>query len=147
MFGMAREHALPSVLGRVHPATKTPWIAVVLTMLITVALVMFSRGSISAVANIAVFVIFMVYALVNLSLIWLRYRQPQLERPFRSPVRIGWFPVLAGLGFITSLAMLTQFDSITMIAGAAAIATGLASYAVIRIYLYRRMKRTDENTS
>ncbi|MEM3094213.1 MAG: APC family permease [Nitrososphaera sp.] len=134
MYGMSRERALPAALGRVHPATKTPWIAVVLMMLLTSAMVVFSRGSISAVANIAVFAIFMVYALVNLALIWLRHKQPELERPFRSPVRIGWFPVLAGLGFITSLAMLTQFDSGTMIAGAATVAVGLASYAAIERY-------------
>jgi APA family basic amino acid/polyamine antiporter len=141
MFGMSKERALPAALGRVHPATKTPGVAVVLTMLLTVALVALSRGSIFTVANIAVFAIFMVYVAVNLSLIWLRYRQPELERPFRSPVRIGWFPVLAGLGFATSLAMLTQFDSVTMMAGAAAVATGLASYAAIGRYRSRQYAR------
>jgi APA family basic amino acid/polyamine antiporter len=143
MFGMSKEHALPAVLGRVHPATKTPGVAVVLMMLLTTALVALSRGSISTVANIAVFAIFLVYMAVNLSLIWLRYRQPELERPFRSPVRIGWFPVLAGLGFATSLAMLTQFDSITMLAGAAAVATGLASFAAIGKYRSRQFPRDD----
>jgi APA family basic amino acid/polyamine antiporter len=141
MFGMSRERALPSALGRVHAATKTPWIAVVLMMLLTSTMVVLSRGSISMVANIAVFSIFMVYVGVNLSLIWLRYKKPDLERPFRSPVRISWFPVLAGLGFATSLAMLTQFDGLTMIAGAAAIAAGLASYAVIGRYKRRQYPR------
>ncbi len=138
MYGMSRERALPAALGRVHYATKTPWIAVVLMMMLTSAMVVFSMGSISAVANIAVFAIFMVYALVNLSLIWLRYKQPELERPFRSPVRIGWFPVLAGLGFITSLSMLSQFDIGTMVAGAATIAIGLASYAAIERHRSRQ---------
>jgi APA family basic amino acid/polyamine antiporter len=138
MYGISRERALPAMLGRVHHATKTPWIAVVLMMLLTSAMVVFSRGIISAVANIAVFAIFTVYALVNLSLIWLRYKQPELERPFRSPVRIGWFPVLAGLGFITSLAMLSQFDIGTMVAGAATIAIGLASYAAIERHRSRQ---------
>jgi APA family basic amino acid/polyamine antiporter len=131
MYGMSRERALPAALGRVHPATKTPGTAVVLMTLLTVTLVALSRGNIFTVANIAVFAIFMVYVAVNLSLIWLRYKQPALETPFRSPVRVGWFPVLAGLGFATSLAMLTQFDSLTMIAGAAAVGTGLTTYAAI----------------
>jgi basic amino acid/polyamine antiporter, APA family len=143
MFGMSKERALPAALGRVHPATKTPGIAVVLMMLLTIALVALSRGNISTVANIAVFVIFIVYALVNLSLIWLRYKQPELERPFRSPVRIGWFPVLAGFGFATSLTMLTQFDSVTMTAGVAAIATGLAGYATVWRYKSRQYPRDD----
>ncbi len=143
MFGMSKERALPATLGKVHPVTKTPAIAVVLMMLLTSAVVVLSKGSISAVANIAVFAIFMIYVLVNLSLIWLRYRQPELGRPFRSPVRIGRFPVLAGFGFATSLAMLTQFDRITMIAGAAAIGAALASY--IAIWKYRSRQRIRED--
>lgn len=141
MFGMSKERAFPAMLGLVHHATGTPWVAVVLTMLLTITVVALSSGSISAVANAAVFVIFIVYALVNLSLIWLRYKQPLLERPFRSPLRIGWFPVIAGLGFATALAMLTQFDSTTVMAGAVATVAGLASYAIIgryRILQYRR---------
>jgi APA family basic amino acid/polyamine antiporter len=140
IFGMARENALPPWLGRVHPLTKTPWVAVILVMLLTVGLIAFSRGSISGVANVSVFSIFMVYAAVNLSLIWLRYKQPALERPFRSPIRIGWFPVLAGLGFATSLAMLTQFNAVTMASGAAAIAIGLASYFAMERYGRRRAR-------
>ena len=134
MFGMAREHALPSAVAKVHHTTKTPWIAVFLTMMLTISIVALSRGSISVVANVAVFLIFMVYSIVNLSLIWLRYKRPELERPFKSPISISWFPLLAGFGLITSLAMLMQFDSGTMMGGVATIITGLASYVIIDRY-------------
>ena len=143
MFGMAREHALHPVLARVHARRKTPWISVSATMLITMGVIAFSSGSISAVANVAVFVIFIVYALVNLALIWLRYSRPNLERPFRSPATIGWFPVLAGLGLATSLAMLTQFDPLTMVAGISTIGAGLAGYAITD--RYRNRHETSKN--
>ncbi len=107
---MAKGGALSDMLSRVHPSTKTPWIAVIATMLITVGVISFSQGNISLVANVSVFSIFIVYALVNFAMIWLRYKKPELEMPFRSPVRIGWFPLLAGGGLVTSLAMLSQFD-------------------------------------
>jgi APA family basic amino acid/polyamine antiporter len=139
MFGMARDQALPHAVARIHPSTKTPWIAVILTMLLVIAVVTFAQGSISAVANIAVFGIFLVYALVNLALIWLRYKQPELQRPFKVPVRIGKFPIIAGFGFITSIAMLTQFDSVTMVSGAVAVALAFAGYmAMARYYKMRR---------
>ena len=130
MFGMAREGALHPVLAKVHAGRQTPWVSVAVTMMATAAVVAFSGGSIAAVANVAVFVIFIVYALVNAALIWLRYARPSLERPFRSPIRIGWFPVLAALGLASSLAMLTQFDALSMLAGAATIGAGLAGYAL-----------------
>ena len=126
----AQRLALHPVLAKVHASRQTPWVSVAVTMMATAAVVAFSGGSIAAVANVAGFVIFIVYALVNAALIWLRYARPSLERPFRSPIRIGWFPVLAALGLASSLAMLTQFDAVSMLAGAATIGAGLAGYAL-----------------
>jgi basic amino acid/polyamine antiporter, APA family len=131
IYGMSKGNALPDILSRVHSLTKTPWIAVIVTMLVTIAVILFSQGSISSVANVSVFDIFIAYALVNFALIWLRYKRPLLERPFRSPMRVGRFPLFAGLGLITSIAMLSQFDYGTMLAGAAAIASGFVAHLAI----------------
>lgn len=128
IFGMAADRALPFSFSKVHPKTKTPAKAVVAAMILTAAVVAVSSGRIDAVARVAVFGIFMVYSLVNLSLIWLRYKNPGLDRTFRSPGRVGRFPVMAGLGLATSLAMLTQFDWITTAAGAAAAGSAVAFY-------------------
>jgi APA family basic amino acid/polyamine antiporter len=132
IFGMAGDRALPFSLSAIHPRTRTPARAVVATMILAAAVVAVSSGRIDAVARLAVFGIFMVYVFVNLSLIWLRYKKPDLERPFRSPGRIGRFPVLAGLGLATSLGMLTQFDWITTAAGAAAAGSAVAFYRLKR---------------
>lgn len=131
IFGMSKGGALPGIFSRVHSFTKTPWIAVVATMLVAIGVILFSQASISVVANVSVFSIFIVYALVNFAMIWLRYKKPGLERPFQSPIKIGRFPLFAGLGLATSLAMLSQFDYGTMLAGAAAIASGFVAYLVI----------------
>ncbi len=117
MFGMSRDNALPARLSRVHQKTKTPWIAVIVTMFFAVGVIWISQGSISVVANVSVFDVFIVFALVNLAMIWLRYRKPELERPFRSPVNIVRFPLFAGIGLVTSTVMLSQFDYGTMVAG------------------------------
>jgi len=132
IFGMAAERALPFSLSAIHPRTRTPSKAVIAAMALTMAVVAVSSGRIDAVARVAVFGIFMVYTFVNLSLIWLRYRKTELERPFRSPGRIGRFPVLAGLGLVTSLGMLTQFDLMTTAAGAAAAGSAVLFYNLKR---------------
>jgi APA family basic amino acid/polyamine antiporter len=144
MFGLSRERALPSSLGRVHSKTKTPWISIVLAMLMACGIIVLSEGSISVVAKAAVLTIFLVYALVNLSLIWIRYRLPGLERPFKSPLSIGRFPVLAGLGLVTSVIMLTQFDSTSVIVGIITIIIALVSYVAITRYRMSAQRRVGK---
>lgn len=131
IFGMSKGNALPRTLSRIHPSTKTPWIAVIVMMLVTIGVISVSQGSILLVANVSIFDIFIVYALVNFAMIWLRYKKPKLERPFQSPLKIGKFPLLAGVGLATSLAMLTQFDYGTILAGGAAITSGFVAYLAI----------------
>ena len=131
VFGMASDHALPASLSKVHPKTQTPFMAVLAVMAGTIGIVAVSSGRIDAVASVAVFGIFIVYAFVNLSLIRLRYRRPEMKRPFMSPLRAGRFPILAGLGVVTSVAMLFQFDWTTAVAGIAAIGSGTGAYLIL----------------
>ncbi|HET7148561.1 MAG TPA: APC family permease [Candidatus Nitrosopolaris sp.] len=100
----------PSSLARVHHLQRTPWIAIITTMLFAMLTVGFSLGDISGIANISVFGIFLVYASVNLCLIWFRFKKPSVKRPFLSPLNIGKFPILSMIGLLTSVIMLFQFN-------------------------------------
>jgi APA family basic amino acid/polyamine antiporter len=130
IFGIARDGAFPAKLAGIHPSRQTPWIAVMIAMVVTIVAVAASSGSIESVANVAVFSIFIVYGFVNLSLIWLRYSKPDLKRPFRSPANVGRFPVLAGLGLVTSIAMLFQFPIQTAVAGLSVMAASALLYKI-----------------
>ncbi|AIC14596.1 APC family permease [Nitrososphaera viennensis] len=132
IFGMSTDKALPSLLSSVHLKTKTPLYAVLAIMMLVIGVVAASSARIDAMVRVAVFGIFIVYMFVNLSLIWLRYKKPDMERPFRSPLNIGRFPMFAGLGLVTSIAMLTQFDLATVVAGMAAAASGVVAYAILK---------------
>jgi APA family basic amino acid/polyamine antiporter len=123
IYGMARNRGgdynsppfhsssvFPSSLARVHHLQRTPWIAIIITMVIAMLTVGFSLGDISGIANISVFGIFLVYASVNLCLIWFRFKKPSVKRPFLSPLNIGNFPILSGIGLLTSIIMLFQFN-------------------------------------
>lgn len=108
----------PRVLARVHGTRRTPWISIIVTMIIGIIVILSSGGSISKIANISVFGIFIVYVLVNLSLIVLRMRKPYLKGDFVSPISTkGNFPVLAAIGLATSILILMQFDYEVAISG------------------------------
>jgi APA family basic amino acid/polyamine antiporter len=101
-YGISRGHSLPAVFSRIGKR-GTPYVSVFLVMVLA-SLALFI-GDIETVAMMTVFAIFIVYLFVNLSLIRLRYTNIK-KRPFRTPINIGRFPVLAFLGVLSSLFML-----------------------------------------
>ena len=123
LYGMAKSRTLPEFLGRVHPKTKTPWIAVIGILVTSIAFVFV--GDIVIVANVTVFAVVITFAAINLAVIVLRYTEPVLERPFRVPVNIGKFPILPLFGFGTTVYMALQFETEIILVGLAIIAIGL----------------------
>jgi APA family basic amino acid/polyamine antiporter len=117
VFGMARDRSFPSVFGSVHTVRRTPWVASLVVMILVIAAIVLTSGNIIIVASLSVFGIFIVFAFVNLSVIWLRFKQPDMNRAFKSPFRIRGFPVLAGLGLLTVTLMIFQFDMAIKLSG------------------------------
>ena len=108
MYGMARDKALPKGLSKISPKYRTPIISVLLTMGFTMVPIFF--GDISVVAHATVFGVLINFVLVNLSLIVLRKKKPDLERPFELKPSYKGIPIVALLGSIISIALLFTFD-------------------------------------
>ena len=139
LYGMATDRSLPRALGKIHFKTKTPWIAVIGIML--VSMVFAFIGDIVFVANISVFAIVITFAMVNLSVIVLRYTEPTIERPFRVPFNIGKFPILPLLGLGLSIYMGFQFELPVLAVGGAIIGAGALFY----FFYNKRKKKTLGN--
>ncbi len=105
LYGMSKGRVLPSVLSRVHAKRGTPWVAVALIGVM--ALVLSHLGNMYILASWTNVFAFTIFAATNLALIRLRYSHPG-KRPFRVPLNIGRFPILAFLGLVSSLFMLWQ---------------------------------------
>ena len=134
LYGVALDKALPGIFSVIHQKRKTPWIAVIVIGALSASFVFI--GDIGTVANISVFAIIMVFVLVNLALIWLRYKQPDAERQFRSPINVKKFPVLAALGIITPILGIIQFESFVLLMGLGVVASGALFY-----YIYNKIKK------
>lgn len=104
LYGMAEEHSLPKFLSKVDKKTGTPLFAILLTGV--VALVFGLMGDIEFVANLTNLFLFITFVAVNMSLIVLRYTKADMRRPFRCPVNIGKFNVVALFGVLSSLGMI-----------------------------------------
>jgi APA family basic amino acid/polyamine antiporter len=101
IYGMARQGDLPSVLGRVHRRTATPLIATALIAAFVIALAL--AVSFEWLAETTSLATLLVFALVNLALLRLRYRQVHSHGPHvRVPI---WVPAV---GLATCVAMIAS---------------------------------------
>ena len=93
-YTMARDGLLPRVFATVHKKFQTPWVNTLLVGLITAVAAAFfdinTLGDMTSVGTLAAF------AVVCLSVIWLRRTHPEIPRGFKVP----WYPVLPGLGIL-----------------------------------------------
>lgn len=103
IYGMAKQKTLPKALAKVHKRTQTPWVAILLFSFVTALFVFID--DIEFVANLTNLFLFATFAMVNLSMIVLRYKMKNKKRAFRCPVNIGEFNVIAFLGLLSSIGM------------------------------------------
>jgi APA family basic amino acid/polyamine antiporter len=139
LYGIARDKSLPSVFGIIHQGRKTPWPAVIVIGVLAVAFTF--AGNISTIANISVFTIIMVFIVVNFSLIWLRMKEPQIERPFRVPLNVKNFPILPVLGIITPIIGVIQFEAYVILMGMAVVLAGTIFY-----FVYNKIKLNKKSS-
>ncbi len=103
-YTMARDGLLPRFFSIVHPKYKTPWINTLFVGLLTAtAAALFdinALGDATSVGTLAAF------AIVCLSVIWLRRTHPELPRGYKVPL----YPVLPALGIVSCLWLITGIE-------------------------------------
>jgi basic amino acid/polyamine antiporter, APA family len=126
IYGMAREGAVPGFLGKINKRTGTPIIASIIVLLITLAFL--PLGKVGVIAKVTSFGSLLTFALVNVALLHLRRVAPHLRRPFKAPASIGWVSITALVGVVSCLALLTQFDALSITLGLVLPFSGLLLY-------------------
>jgi basic amino acid/polyamine antiporter, APA family len=130
-FALARDGLLPQSWSKVHPKYGTPYRTTIGT---GVAVALFAGfgtlGAAGALTNIGTLFAF---AMVCIGVIILRYTKPDLERPFRVPLSIGRFPILAAIGAVMCFALMASLARSTIIEFFGWMGIGLMIYALYGI--------------
>ena len=104
-FSMGRDLWLPPRMSKIHSTRRTPYIAVFVTGFILI--IMAVTLPIEAVGSAASLIFLLTFAMVNLSLIALRRKYPEIPRKYRVP----FYPFLPILGFVLNIFLaLYQFN-------------------------------------
>jgi APA family basic amino acid/polyamine antiporter len=147
VYSMGLHRQVPDQLRQLHPRFSTPWIGILVFG--GIACLTLIPGKADFLGNLYAFGAMLSFTIAHISVIKLRLKEPDRDRPYRGPgtlrVRGRELPLFAVLGGIgTGLAFLTVTALHTAVAltGIGWLALGIAVYIV-----YRRRQGLDLRTT
>ncbi|WP_342644640.1 amino acid permease [Mucilaginibacter sp. CSA2-8R] len=121
-FSMSRDGLLPKVFSHVHPRFRTPWKSnIVLCAFIAIFAAFVPIRVVGEMTSIGTLLAFV---LVCAGILVLRKQQPNLHRPFKTPL----VPLVPILGILTCFAMMTFLPADTWLRLIIWLAIGLVIY-------------------
>jgi len=93
-YSMSRDGLLPPFARKIHPRFRTPHITSIITGVIVALAAGFTPiGALGELVSIGTLLAFVI---VSIGVIFLRYRRPDLHRPFKTPL-VPFIPILSAL--------------------------------------------------
>jgi APA family basic amino acid/polyamine antiporter len=136
-YSFGQHNQLPPVLGRMHARRMTPYVSIILFG--AVACVLIIPGRVGLLVDLYVFGSMISFTAAHISVIMLRIKEPDLERPWRIPfnirVRGHLLPVTSLIGAVGTFCVwivIVWFQSYSRIIGFSWIIFGLIAYVVYR---------------
>ena len=106
-YSMSSNYQLPSLFNNLHSRYKTPYISIIVFSTVAVVIVLIGKD-LDSLVKLYSFGAMLAFSMAHLSLIGLRIREPDLERPFRLkgniPIMGRKIPITAILGFLATFA-------------------------------------------
>jgi amino acid transporter len=129
LYGMAEEGTVPEVFGKVHPRRRTPWVGIVFTFVVVVAMLVAAEAQVATLASASVVFLLFIYGLVIIAALKLRRDEDQ-EASFRAPTPLLIVGILANAGL---LFYTIQDDPSLLLYCVALLGIGLVLYAIHRL--------------
>jgi basic amino acid/polyamine antiporter, APA family len=137
-YSLALNRQIPSMVGRLHPTYNTPVVVIGLGTLLALALV--APADLEFLAAIYAFGATLAFVLVHLSVVRLRFREPDRDRPYKMPLNVrvgrGELPLTAVVGAVVAavaFGSVLLFHDAARIVGATWMLFGVALYVVYRL--------------
>ncbi len=102
LYAMSKTHMLPAFLGKLHPKYNTPVNAILLIGGLATLAPLFGRKMLVWIVDAGGFGIVIAYTCVAISFLVLRYREPDMVRPFKVPAGklVGIVTIILSLGLL-----------------------------------------------
>lgn len=124
-FAMGRDQLMPDWLNQIHDRFKTPYRSIVITTGLTMLLLVLLGRHLELLAEVAGFLSLVLYALITLACIIMRYAKLDWYKPsFRTP----GYPLVPLLGLFGCVFVIVNTSRISLIIGNIIIATSFVWY-------------------
>ncbi len=137
VYSMGIHRQLPDGLRQLHPRYRTPWIGILIFG--GVAILTLLPGEATFLGNMYAFGAMLSFTIAHLSLLRLRAKYRDVERPYRGPGNIrvrGYdlplFAVVGGMGTASAFVVVTALHPAVALAGVGWLLFGIAVYVAFR---------------
>jgi APA family basic amino acid/polyamine antiporter len=111
-YSMAQDGLLPSIFGKVHSKFRTPFFTTILISIVALFITgFFPVGILGQITSMGALLAF---AIVCFGVLVLRYTQPLLHRPFKTPF-VPWVPLAGTLACIMQMVYLERITWIQLV--------------------------------
>jgi basic amino acid/polyamine antiporter, APA family len=83
LMSIAEDKLFFTQFAKIHPKHKSPYVSIIFQVLVVSTLVIVGAGSYETLLHMLIPLILLVYSAVLLSLVILRFKRPELKRPYR----------------------------------------------------------------
>ncbi|WP_036726275.1 APC family permease [Patulibacter minatonensis] len=147
VYSMGIHRQMPDGLRTLHPKFGTPWVGIlVFSALAALAVI---PGQAEFLSNMYAFGAMLSFTIAHVSVIALRRREPDFDRPYRGPGNVTFggvsyplFAIVGGLGTGIAFIVVVGLHPAVALAGVGWMAAGLVIYP-----LYRRNQGLDLRTT
>jgi len=146
-YSLGQHRQLPPILGRVHPQRLTPYMAIISFGILAIVLIL--PGRVRLLADLYAFGSMISFTAAHVSVLVLRFKEPDLDRPFRAPLNIRWrgtavplTAVVGALGTFSVWLVIVWFQKESRLIGFTWMAVGLVIYVVYRRLIGVSLTRT-----
>jgi APA family basic amino acid/polyamine antiporter len=136
LYALASAGFLPPKLAEVRDG-HTPRAA--LLSVAALALILTQVGDISLLASATDALVFLMFIVTNVVLVILRFRAPDLERPFRVAGAFGRIPVVPILGLVVTLILMGRLRLDALMLASGLIVMGLLAWQMLARILSKRV--------
>jgi basic amino acid/polyamine antiporter, APA family len=136
-YSMGQYRQLPEAVRQLHPRFRTPYVAILLFG--GVACLTIAPGQAEFLGTVYAFGAMLSFTMAHVSVVALRIKEPDRERPYRAPWNVAirghsipLVSVLGGLGTGIAFIVVCVLNLETLLAGTVWVGLGMATYVLYR---------------